>query len=106
MTKCPNCKKEITELNFERQATEYYTFSVEKGQVDYDEVDRQGDSDGVFFCPECEAVITSDEIEAIRFLEKDDLEKDTKTMRKNNTAKLWKAIFEKMRKLEKLKKVR
>jgi len=71
MSKCPECKKEIDHLH--NIVTGWNTWNVTKdGQYE----DEGFEGDGIineYRCPECDATITSDEREALKFLNSETL---------------------------------
>jgi len=64
---CPICNKQIDYLTFVPDSR-YYTVTAEDGDLVYDNYDTRT-PDGVFRCPECDKVVTSEEDEALEILE-------------------------------------
>ncbi len=54
---CPKCKKEITHVNYECEATVAGTLDLEDGQHDFEE--ECDNKNFIYKCLECDAVITN-----------------------------------------------
>ena len=77
MAKCPVCNSEIDDLKNYQSGENHYRFSLlkfnNKEVVDYELNEFQADNKiNDFECPKCQAVLFTDEKEAIKFLKDED----------------------------------
>ena len=71
MSKCPKCKKEITELDWSEYATVHGTFDGEHNIWDtiyYDDGELGKGLNKEFFCSECGELVATTEKEAKKIL--------------------------------------
>lgn len=71
---CPKCKADIQYLSYEHKTIVSGDFSLDaQGDPQMEECDRHdvNEPDLKFYCPECFAIITTDEDEAIKFIKGD-----------------------------------